>query len=232
MSNVLKLKPGIWDLSELVENPKSDEFKKYISSLDEKVKEFEDRKSFLRSDISISDFTDLIKDSEDISEKLSIVSGFAHLKYAENTSSNEYGALVTRMNVYTTEISNRLIFFDLWFKKDLDDMNSRRLIEGVPEVYKNHLIHERSLSQYTLNEPEEKIINILDVTGISALVKIYDRMTNGFEFEYIETKGKRKIKKIFTNKEKLVSLVRSSKSTERIAAYKSLLNTFKKNIYK
>lgn len=229
MSNILKLKPGIWDLSELVENPKSDEFKKYLSSLDEKVKEFEDRKSFLRSDISISDFTDLIKDSEDISEKLTIVSGFAHLKYAENTSSNESGALVTRMNLYTTEITNRLIFFDLWFKKDLDDINSRRLIEGVPEVYKNHLIHERSLSQYTLKEPEEKIINILDVTGISALVKIYDRMTNGFEFEYIETKGKRKIKKIFTNKEKLVSLVRSSKPTERIAAYKSLLNTFKKN---
>ena len=54
-------------------------------------------------------------------------------------------------------------------------------------------------------------------------------MTNGFEYEYVEIKGKRKIKKIFTNKEKLVSLVRSSRSSERIAAYKSLWSTYKKN---
>ena len=54
-------------------------------------------------------------------------------------------------------------------------------------------------------------------------------MTNGFEFEYIEVKGRRKIRKTFTNKEKLVTLVRSSRSTERIAAYKSLWSTYKKN---
>ena len=107
--------------------------------------------------------------------------------------------------------------------------NANRLIEESPKVYQNHLKHERSLSKFTLNESEEQIINILDVTGIDALIKIYDRMTNGFEYEYVEIKGKRKIKKIFTNKEKLVSLVRSSRATERIAAYKSLWSTYKKN---
>ncbi|MGN6615086.1 MAG: M3 family oligoendopeptidase, partial [Candidatus Nitrosocosmicus sp.] len=54
-------------------------------------------------------------------------------------------------------------------------------------------------------------------------------MSNGFEYEYIEKKGKRKIKKIFTNKEKLVTLVRSSKPTERIAAYQAIWSTYKKN---
>ncbi|HZH38641.1 MAG TPA: M3 family oligoendopeptidase, partial [Bacillales bacterium] len=99
----------------------------------------------------------------------------------------------------------------------------------VPKIYQEHLRHERSLSKFTLKESEEKIINILDNTGISALLKIYDRMTNGFEFEYTEIKGKKKIKKIFTNKEKLVSLVRSSQPSERVAAYKSLWSTYKKN---
>ncbi len=143
---------------------------------------------------------------------MSIVLGYAHLKYAENTSSNEAASLMTKMNIYATEISNKLLFFDLWFKKDLDDDNANRLIEEVPKVYQDHLKHERSLSKFTLKESEEKIINILDVTGIDALIKIYDRMTNGFEYEYVEIKGKRKIKKIFTNKEKLVSLVRSSRA--------------------
>ncbi|MER5174366.1 MAG: M3 family oligoendopeptidase [Candidatus Nitrosocosmicus sp.] len=229
MSKLLKLKTGTWDLSELVKNPKDDEFSSFLSSIDEKVKQFENKRSILKPDISIKNFLELIKDSEDISEKLSIVLGYAHLKYAENTSSNEAASLMTRMDIYATEISNKLLFFDLWFKKDLDDNNANRLIEEVPKVYQEHLKHERSLSKYTLKESEEKIINILEVTGIDALIKIYDRMTNGFEYEYIETKGKRKIKKIFTNKEKLVTLVRSSQPTERIAAYKALWSTYKKN---
>lgn len=229
MSKALKLKTGTWDLSELVRNPKDNEFSAYLSSIDEKVKQFESKRHLLKPDILTKRFLEFIKDSESISEKLSIVLGYAHLKYAENTSSNEAGALLTKMNIYATETSNKLLFFDLWFKKEIDDNNANRLINQVPKTYQEHLRHQRSLSKFTLKESEEKIINILDNTGISALLKIYDRMTNGFEFEYIEIKGKKKIKKIFTNKEKLVSLVRSSLPSERVAAYKSLWSTYKKN---
>jgi oligoendopeptidase F len=229
VSKLSKLKTGTWNLSELVTNPKDEEFSKYLSSIDEKVKQIESKRQLLKPDISIKKFLEFIKDTESISEKLSVVLGYAHLKYAENTSSNEAGALLTKMNMYATELSNKLLFFDLWFKKDLDDNDANRLIEQVPKMYQEHLKHERSLSKFTLKESEEKIINILDNTGISALLKIYDRMTNGFEFEYIEIRGKKKIKKTFTNKEKLMSLVRSSQSSERIAAYKSLWSTYKKN---
>jgi oligoendopeptidase F len=229
VSKLIKLKTGTWDLSELVKNPKSDEFSKFLLSIDEKVKQFESKRSMLKPEISSKNFFEMIKDSESISEKLSIVLGYVHLKYAEDTSSNEAASLMTKMNLYATEISNKLLFFDMWFKKDLDEDNANRLIDEAPKVYQDHLKHERSLSKFTLTELEEQVINILDVTGIDALIKIYDRMTNGFEYEYIEIKGKRKVKKIFTNKEKLVSLVRSSRATERIAAYKSLWSTYKKN---
>jgi oligoendopeptidase F len=229
MSNILKLKPTKWDLKDLIQNNKSKELEKHLESIDQKVKQFEDKKTTLTPEITVKEFLQLLTHSESISEDLSKVSGYAHLKYAEDTSSNDAGAVVTRMNIFATEVSNRLLFFDLWFKKELDEENANRLIEGVPEVYREYLKHERALSKFTLKESEEKIINILDVTGISALIKIYDRMTNGFEYEYIEQKGNKKIRKIFTNKEKLVSMVRSSKPSERIAAYKSLWATYKKN---
>jgi oligoendopeptidase F len=226
---LLKLKTGSWDLSELIKNPKDNDFSSFITSINEKVKQVESKRSLLKSDISIKSFLEILEELENISEELSIISGFAHLKYAENTSSNEAASLMTKMNMYATEISNRLLFFDLWFKKELDDTNANRLIKEIPTVYQEHFKHERSLSRFTLKESEEQIINILDTTGIDALIKIYDRMSNGFEYEYIEKKGKRKIKKIFTNKEKLVTLVRSSKPTERIAAYQALWSTYKKN---
>ena len=229
MSKVLKMKTGEWDLSELLKDPSKKEFNKSLADISANVANFEEKKSTLGHDISTTDFIKLIKDSEEIAESLSYVTGYAHLKYAEDTSSNNVGALVTKVNIFATEISNKLLFFDLWFKKVLDEENADRLIKEAPDVYKDYLLHERSMSKYTLNEAEEKIVNILDVTGMSALIKIYDRMTNGFEFEYIEERGTRKVRKTITNKEKLVSLVRSSKSSERIAAYRSLLSTYKKN---
>lgn len=229
MSNILKLKPDVWDLSDLIKNPNSQIIDNQLQKISDKIKSFEDKKTRLKPDIKSSEFEGLIKECESIAEDLSIITGYAHLKYAENTSANDIAALVTKTNVYSTEASNKLLFFDLWFKKIIDDNNAKRLIDAAPLFYKAHLNHERSLSKYTLEESEEKIINLMDVTGISALIKVYDRMSNSFEFEYQEIRGKRKIKKIFSNKEKLVSLVRSSKASERMAAYKALLATYRKN---
>ena len=229
MSNILRLKPGEWDLSDLLRNPNLDQINNALERINEKINSFEKTKATLNSNISSSDFVRLIQDSESIAEDLSILTGYAHLKYAENTASNSSAALVTKVSNFATEASNKLLFFDLWFKKVLDEANAKRLIQNAPIIYRDYLLHERSMSKYTLDESEEKIINLLDVTGMNALIKIYDRMSNSFEFEYIESRGKRKVKKIFTNKEKLVSLVRSTKSSERVAAYKALLTTYKKN---
>ncbi|MGZ5470444.1 MAG: M3 family oligoendopeptidase, partial [Nitrososphaeraceae archaeon] len=91
------------------------------------------------------------------------------------------------------------------------------------------LTHKRILGKYTLSEKEEKIVNIFEVTGPNALVKIYDRMTNSFEFVLNIKKNNKITRKKFINKEKLMSLVRSNKSEERKAAYKSLFNVYKNN---
>ena len=56
-----------------------------------------------------------------------------------------------------------------------------------------------------------------EVTGPNALVKIYDRMTSSFEFVMAVRKGKKIIKKIFPNKEKMLSLIRSPKPEEKEA---------------
>jgi oligoendopeptidase F len=151
------------------------------------------------------------------------------LIYAADTSSNERAALVTKMGTFGSNITNRLLFFDLWFKKELDEENAQRLIESVSPVYREHLKHLRLLAKYTLTEPEERIINILEVTGTSALIKIYDRMTSGFEFVVKLKRGRKSITKTFTNREKLLTLTRSTKPGEREAAYNSLLEVYKKN---
>jgi len=223
------LKVGSWNLTDLVKDPSGDEFKQFLASIETGVKQFEARRKDLSPDISSTDFEDLIHLIEDITERVSIAKGYAHLRYYSNTSSNEAAALVTKMEKLASDVENRILFFDLWFKKEIDEKNAQRLIDSVSLVYNEYLRHRRLLAKYALTEPEEKIINTMNVTGIRALVKIYDKMTSGFAFTMNVKKGKKMIRKTFSNKEKMLSFVHSPKPEEREAAYKALWQAYKKN---
>ena len=220
---------GPWDLSDLVRDPRSKEFEEFVKSIEQKVSIIENKRNYLSNDLKESDFQSIFYSIEDVSEKVSIVDGYAHLKYSADTSSNDAASLLTRMDLMAADIANRLLFFDLWFRKELDEDNAKRLIESMPDVYREYLKHKRLLAKYVLTEPEEKIISTLEVTGTNALVKIYDRMVNGFEYLMAIKKARRTIKKTFSNKEKLLSYIRSTKAEERKSAYQSLLQVYKKN---
>jgi oligoendopeptidase F len=223
------MKVGRWNIGDLVKDPSSEEFSRFLRSIEEQLVQFEGSRQLLRPDISSEEFERLIHMLESISEKVSIASGYAYLSYYADTSSNEASALVTKMEKLASEISNRMLFFDLWFKKQIDHENANRLINAIPKEYQEHLRHKRLVAKYSLSEPEEKIISTLEVTGILALTKIYDKMTSGFEFTIKLRHGRKTIEKKFDNKEKLVSLVRSPDGNRREAAYKSLLQVYKRN---
>jgi oligoendopeptidase F len=228
-SSYANMKVGRWDIGDLVKDPSSEEFSQFLRSIEEQLVQFEGSRQLLRPDISSEEFERLIHMLESISEKVSIASGYAYLSYYADTSSNEASALVTKMEKLASEISNRMLFFDLWFKKQIDHENANRLINAIPKEYQEHLRHKRLVAKYSLSEPEEKIISTLEVTGILALTKIYDKMTSGFEFTMRLRHGRKTIEKKFDNKEKLVSLVRSPDGNRREAAYKSLLQVYKRN---
>ena len=229
MLNYSNVKLGKWDLTDLVDERSTKKFEKLVAGIEKNVKKFEANRQILKPDLNISIFEGLVHKIENILEDLSTVNSFAHLKYAADTSSNEAAALVLQTEKLSSQISNQILFFDLWFKKELDKNNSQRLIDSISTVYREYLRHKRLVAQYTLNESEEKIINTLEVTGSSALVKIYDRMTNNFEFTLVKKRGNKKVIKTFTNKEKLLSLIRSTKAKERECAYKALFKTYEKN---
>jgi oligoendopeptidase F len=228
-SSYANMKVGRWDISDLVKDPYSEDFSRFLRSIEEQVIQFEGSRHLLHPDISPEEFEGRIHMLESISEKMSIASGHAYLSYYADTSSNEASALVIKMEKLVSEISNRMLFFDLWFKKQIDDETATRLINAIPKAYQEYLRHKRLVAKYSLSEPEEKIINTLEVTGVRALIKIYDKMTSGFEFTMKLRHGRKTIEKKFDNKEKLVSLVRSPDGKKREAAYKSLLQVYKRS---
>ena len=212
-----------WSLDDLLKNPTRSTFDKKLAELNNYARKFEKQKKFLNKKISSKKLLELIHKIEHITEKSSIIGGYASLQYSENTQSDEATSLLTRISQFGSEIENRLLFFDLWWKKQIDEKNARRLIKSSGE-FSQYLEFKRILAKYSLSEPEEKIINTLDVTGASALVKLYDKITNAFVY-VVKIDGKKKR----MNREELTTLVRNKKSKVREAAYKSLFSKYSEN---
>ena len=218
-----KYELGTWNLKGLVANPKNPAFEKQIQLVERKAKQFEKIKSKLNPKISSKKFLEILHELEELDEKMSIIGGYASLTYSGDTQSDEATSLLTRMTKLGSEISNRILFFDLWWKKGIDEKNAKRLIKDSGEL-SGYLKYKRLVAKYSLSEPEEKIINTLDVTGSTALIKIYDKITNAFEYVVKIEGKKRKL-----TREQLSTYVRSTKSKTREIAYKELLSKFSKN---
>ena len=220
---MLEYKLDKWDLSDLVKDPKSPAFQRQIKELEILAKNFEKIKSKLNPKISSNEFKMIIRKVEEISEKISRVGGYASLSYSANTQSDEATSLMTKMSKLGSEISNKILFFDLWWKTEIDDKNAKRLIKDSGEL-SEYLSHKRLFAKYALSEPEEKIINTLDVTGISALIKLYDKMTSAYEYK-MKVKGKIRI----MTREEITNYIRSTNLKTRELAYKTILEKYTEN---
>ncbi len=214
---------GGWDLSELAENPKSIAFQNQIQELEKQAMKFEKNKSKLKSKISPKEFKNILQQVEKISENMSKIGGYASLSYSSDTQSDEATSLMTRMSKLGSEISNKILFFDLWWKTQVDEKNAKRLMENTGDL-REYLAHKRLFAKYALSEPEERIINTLDVTGISALVKLYDKITNAFEYQ-MKVGNKNKT----MTREQLTNFVRSTNPKIRETAYKTILTKYVEN---
>jgi oligoendopeptidase F len=216
-------KLGKWDLTELAKDPKSPAFQRQIKDLEVLAKKFEKIKLKLDPKMPSKKFIDILHEVEDISEKMSKIGGYASLSYSADTQSDEATSLMTRMSKLGSDISNKILFFDLWWKTQVDDKNAKRLIKESGELAE-YLSHKRLFAKYALSEPEEKIINTLDVTGISALVKLYDKMTSAYEYE-MKVGGRTKK----MTREEITNYIRSTNPKIRETAYKIILTKYTEN---
>ena len=218
-----KYEKGKWDLDDLVKNPTRQSFDKKINEIQKQSDKFVKIRSQLKPGISSKKFLAILHEIEDITEKASKIGGYAGLKFSENTQSDEATTLLNRISQFGSVIQNKMLFFDLWWKKQVDEKNAKRLIKESGDL-SDYLRYKRLVAKYALSEPEEKIINTLDVTGISALVKIYDKITNAFSYT-VNVNGKKKT----LGREELTTLVRSKNPRTREAAYKALLTKYQEN---
>ncbi|MGB2964148.1 MAG: M3 family oligoendopeptidase [Anaerolineales bacterium] len=176
-----------WSLSALFPGHDSPEIKKAMESIDQAVAAFEKLRPKLTADIDEKTFLEITADLEEITDQSNRLYGFAGLWFTEDTQNQDALALQAKVEQYLVTLQNRVLFFNLWWKK-LDQKNADRLMKNSGDL--GYWLEEmRHFTPHTLSEPEEKVLNIKNVTGFSALNTLYSSITNRYSFK-VEVDGK------------------------------------------
>ena len=131
----------------------------------------------------------MVRASEEMTRVANKLYSFAGLSFSADTQDQIAQSAQSRVQQFLAEMENRTLFFSLWWK-DLDDENAKRLMD-VSGDYQYYLEEMRHFKPHTLSEPEEKIINLKNVTGSQALVTLYSSITNRYVFK-LEVEGETK----------------------------------------
>ncbi|HEX5808439.1 MAG TPA: M3 family oligoendopeptidase [Anaerolineales bacterium] len=175
-----------WDLSELFSGFDSPELQAAFENVEEQVASFEGVRGKLNPDIEAETFLEVVRASEEMTRVVHRLAAFAELSFAADTQDQNAQSLMGRVQQFIAEVQNRTLFFTLWWK-ELDEANANRLMEPADD-YRYYLEAIRKFKPYTLSEDEEKVINLKDVTGSSALTNLYDAITNRYVFK-LEVNG-------------------------------------------
>ena len=176
----------------------------------------------LTPEISQQDFASILKMLEDINPLKSKVEGYADLAFAEDTQSPAVLNLRDRVDQLLTDLGNRALFFEFWFK-ELSDEAAHRLTEHSGDL-RYFLERMRRFKPFTLTELEEKMINLKDVNGIDAMVNLYEMITNQFKFK-LEIDGKTET----LTRDQLSSFFQNPSPEVRARAYQELYRVYIQN---
>jgi oligoendopeptidase F len=170
-----------WSLDDLYPGFNTPELESAFDQVEEQVSSFEGLRGKLAPGMDSGQFMEIVHASEEFTRTLHKLDAFAGLAFAANTQDQAALTLQSRVQQFAADITNRALFFSLWWK-DLDEVNALRLMEGAGD-YRYFLEEMRHFKPHTLSEAEEKVVNLKDVTGANALITLYDAITNRYVFK-------------------------------------------------
>lgn len=208
-----------WKLNDLFPEGDLTSLENAFTDLNHKASAFENARPLLNGQINTDTFLTLLRQLEDIQRSSSLIQSYSELYFSENTQNQAAQNLKARVAQYMADISNRILFFELWWKQIPDEM-AEQLMEHSGG-YRYFLEQLRHFKKYTLSEPEEIIINLKDVTGNRALNLLYDTITNRYQFKlWVDDE-----EKLLTRGELMV-YVRHHDSDVRARAYQELYRVY------
>lgn len=208
-----------WQLDDLYKEIDKESFLKDIELLKEKASSFEAFRPELKTGLKPERFLEIFKSFEELNELAHKLGGFTQLQVSADTQDSALLSQMVQTRAVITEVSNKTMFFTLWFR-DLSDEDAAPYIEAA-EGSRYYLSSLRLSKPHMLSESEEKLINVKDMTGSAAMINVYNAITNRYVFN-VTVDGEEK----HLTRGEVMSYAHSAKREERKAAYEELYRVY------
>ncbi|MYH62268.1 MAG: M3 family oligoendopeptidase [Caldilineaceae bacterium SB0675_bin_29] len=222
-----------WDLTRLLPSdpeangsgpiaPSTAAVEELLGQLEESVAAFESLRDELSAQMDRARLIDAMQQYEEINTQAYRLFAYGSLWFSSDTQSPDALTYTNRMNQLHAEIENRMLFFNLWWK-GLDDEEAEALLPdaGTYADFRHYLLDMRLTKPHMLEESSERIINLKNTNGSSALTTIYSMLTNRLEFE-LEVDGE--LKRM--SREEVMAHAYSADPDMRAAAYQCLYKVY------
>ncbi len=208
-----------WSLDDLYPEGKKEVFQSDLDQLKQKAEDFTAYRSELQPSLDPKRFMEILRDYEVINEISHKLGGYTSLQVSAETQNAAYLSQMVQTRAILTEVSNQVMFFELWFR-GLTDEEAAPFLTAA-DGYRYFLTTMRNEKPHTLSEGEEQLINVKNMTGRSAMVNIYNAITNRYVFD-LTFDGEVK----HLTRGELMSYARSAKREERKEAYEELYKIY------
>lgn len=176
--------PPVWDLSDLysgIDDPKIE------AVLDEQMKRADAFSEKYRNKIDCTDLTaetlnEAISEYESLYQAADKPMDFAALYFSMDTSDPARGAFLQKMRECYSQISIKLMFFDLEMMSLPDECISRIIDDPVLDKYRHFIGVVRKFRDHRLSEPEETIMEEKANTGRRSFTRLFEETVSNIAF--------------------------------------------------
>jgi oligoendopeptidase F len=209
-----------WDLSDLYPSATGEELQSDKKMVVKLADEFKDDYRGKVETLNAESFAGALKKYERIVEILGKIGSFAHLTWSTNTESTEYGKLLQEANELGSEVSQKLVFFDVEWLKLSDEKAESLINDELLKKWRHYLRTSRRYKEHTLTEEAEKVMSAKSVTGRAAWNRFFDETLGAARFE---------LDGDTLTEQEVLSKLHSPDCELRKRAHQSLTTTFKKH---
>lgn len=211
-----------WNLSELLPEPTEEILSERLNTLEQKVQAFVAVREDLNPEMEPELLLNIMGQYEDLVETIFKLGAYGSLWFSSDTQSSTALTYRNRLQQVSTDVQNRTLFFDLWWKGLNDDEAAALLPNGEKFPDQRHYLDDlRRTKPYTLDEKSEQLINTKDANGIDAVMTLYSMITNRFEYT-IEVDGEKQS----LTRDALMGYAQSRDPKLREAAYQELYRVY------
>ncbi len=212
-----------WDLSELYKGADDPKISKDLATLKKRAENFEKKHIGKFSKYVLTKAISALKEYSALAEKLHVLGSYAGLSFALNSADPRINSLYQKVQTELNGIENHFVFVPLDLAKNKHLAQFAKSAEARPfNIIFWQLLEIR---KHQLTRPEEKAINIKNLTAAAGWKSLREKVEAGLEIKFKDGSGK--LRK-FTLAEAL-NFGYSPKRQERIRSYEAVSAALKNN---